>query len=436
MPGQCENSRIRNRGLIAAAGIVVAAGLSHAASLYTADGELSPRLELQRWYINRARYAPEREADRLGLVNTDPGGTPDYDVCEDTDGTNDFGSSPVAWARWTNSLGPLAPEVRLNTAAENHARDMAETGIFSHYSPSSNYYPEGSSPYQRQLAEGYTNQIVGYYENIAMGWRSSIVGYPEWGRLPENVYTSLFIDLSAASRGHRQAILNSNALEIGLGHCRTNIYEAPYYRTYDYDVQDFGRRAGWYFFTDTIFHDDDGDGFYDEGEGRPGVEIHLYQNGEGPWYDASSPAGNFAIPIQSLAAGRLVTVEVVNAAGSNLTLSIPLGFNTIGELPLTTDESFVLGTFVPATHARNYGFRDLRPSIPFDLEVTPTQATVCITSLVGITYGAVYSDDLLNGDWTVLLETASSSVLTRVEDQFPGSSAPIRRFYRVYLRKD
>lgn len=38
---------------------------SSAASLYTNDGNVSARLELERWYINRARFAPEMEADRL-----------------------------------------------------------------------------------------------------------------------------------------------------------------------------------------------------------------------------------------------------------------------------------------------------------------------------------------------------------------------------------
>jgi len=406
------------------------------AQLYTGDGELSPRLELQRWRINRARYAPEHEADRLGLVNTDPGGTPDYDVCEDTDGPNDFGSGPAAWAHWTNNIGPLAPETRLNTAAENHARDMAETGVFSHDSPSSNYYPQGSSPYQRHLAEGYTNGIVGYYENIAMGWRASLSGYPAWGRTPDNVYSSLFVDASASSRGHRQAIINSNATEIGLGHCRTNKYEAPYYKTYDYDVQDFGRRPGWQFFTGTIFHDDDGDGFYDEGEGRSGVEVRLYHaTGEAPWYDVSTASGNFAVPIQDIPADEVVTVSLVNVSGSNLMLTVPLGFYTLGELFLTGGQSFAVGTF-RRRPPHNFGFRDLRPCTPFHLETTPTQVTVCVTSFIGVVYGAEYVADLTGGDWTPLPESVASGMVTRLVDQSPGLPGVTARFYRVYLRRD
>ena len=408
-----------------------------AADPYLGDGELSARLELQRWYINRARYAPEREADRLGLYNADPGGHPDYDVCEDSAGTNDFGDSPAVWARWTNSLPPLAPEMRLNTAAANHAKDMAETGVFSHYSPSSNYYPQGSSPMQRHVAEGYTNQIVGYYENIAMGWRGSTGGYPPWGRTPESVCTSLFIDASADSRGHRQAILNSNANEIGLGHCRTNKYEAPYYKTYDYDVQDFGRRAGWSFFTGTIFHDDDGDGFYDEGEGRPGVEIHLlYGTNEAPWYDLSTDSGNFAVPLTGIPAGTVVTVALANVSGSNLTLSVPLGYSVIGELPLPDGETRRLGTFVQPAQPRNFGFRNIRPLIPFSLQPGSTQVLIVVTSLVGVVYGVEYAANLISSDWTLLESRTTTNTPTVFHDNSAGLSAVTTRFYRVFLLKD
>ena len=73
--------------------VVMSVSAVFAATRYDGDGTLTNRLEYQRWYINRARFAPEMEADRLSLVNTSPGGSPDYDVCEDTTDANDFGTT-------------------------------------------------------------------------------------------------------------------------------------------------------------------------------------------------------------------------------------------------------------------------------------------------------------------------------------------------------
>ena len=106
--------------------------------LYTGDGVISGRVETIRWLINRARFAPEQEADSFGLTNSTPGGHPDYDVCEDVGGTNDFGTTTNDWAPWKQSMQPVAPNALLSTAAATHTRDMAETGLFQHDSPSTN----------------------------------------------------------------------------------------------------------------------------------------------------------------------------------------------------------------------------------------------------------------------------------------------------------
>jgi len=199
-----------------------------AATCYTGDGVLTNRLELQRWMINRARFAPEREADRLGLTNSFTNGHPDYDVCEDVN-TNAFGGTTNQWAPWTLPRQPLAPNARLITAANNHCKDMAESG-YGHYSPSSNYYPIGSDPGERAEHEGYTNQISGYYENIGYGWAYSSGGYPADAYPPADFHDNLYIDAPITNRGHRQAILNDTGREIGLGFFRTNFFNG-YYNT-------------------------------------------------------------------------------------------------------------------------------------------------------------------------------------------------------------
>ena len=135
---------------------------SGAASLYTDDGDILARLELERWYINRARFAPEMEADRLGLINTTSGGHPNYDVCEDTLGSNDFGTTVAQWTPWTGSRPPLAPNRLLSAACEKHSRDMAESQRFTHYSPSDKYYPLNSHAMgARKPLKGMIGQLMG-----------------------------------------------------------------------------------------------------------------------------------------------------------------------------------------------------------------------------------------------------------------------------------
>lgn len=333
-----------------------------AATEYTGDGSVSSRAELQRWYINLARYNPEAEADALGLYNTTPGGHPGYDVCEDSDGANDFGATPAAWAPWTNSLPPLAPNAALSLACAKHCQDMGATGEFSHDSPSSTYYPLGSSPYQRQVAEGYANVISGYYENLATGWKGANIGYPPVGYVSVTIYEDLFIDDGIGSRGHRKAILNSYAREIGLANARLYGYQAPYYTTTDYDAQDYGCRTGQHFFTDTLFCDANANGFYEEGEGVGGVQVHLWDGAqELAWYDRSEPSGSFAVPIADATDGRLITVQFVNPSPAAVTLSLPVGADSFSQLLLGAGATVAYGTFVQPATVRNVGFRDLTP---------------------------------------------------------------------------
>ncbi|MCO5061877.1 MAG: CAP domain-containing protein [Kiritimatiellae bacterium] len=176
------------------------------------------------------------------LTNTSPGGHPNYDVCEDTDGANDFGTTNQ-WATWVASKPPLAPNARLSQAAQKHSQDMAEVGLLTHSSPSSNYYPLNSEPYQRHAAEGYTNAIVGYYENIFYAYAGDWSSYPSNAILSPDIHDWFFVDTGIVDRGHRQAILNATAREIGLGHQQARAFESPYYVTRDYDAQDYGRRV-------------------------------------------------------------------------------------------------------------------------------------------------------------------------------------------------
>jgi hypothetical protein len=146
--------------LAAWAGILLLATPVFAAAEYTDDGDHGARNEAIRWLINRARHAPEREADRYGLVNA---ANRDFDVCEDADGVNDFGTTAAQWAVWAARKPPLAPHRLVSEACDTHCRDMAETQVVQHNSPSANYYPLNSAPMQRQTVEGVRQQCVGLH---------------------------------------------------------------------------------------------------------------------------------------------------------------------------------------------------------------------------------------------------------------------------------
>jgi len=403
------------------------------ATLYTNDGFVSPRLEAERWLINRARFAPEREADRLGLTNALPGGHPDYDVCENTNTPNDFGPTTNEWRLWTLARGPLAPNERLSRAAATHARDMAETGVFSHYSPSGKYYPLGSDPSQRARQEGYTNTITGYYENLAWGARGSTIGYPAYGETPQNVHGGLFVDNTAISRGHRQAILNANATEIGLGAYRTNSYDG-YYWTEDYDVQDFGRNGTNHFFTDTLFHDANTNGVYDEGEGVGGIAIRLWDGAnEAARFDCSQSSGSMAIPINDLPDGRWIEVRLQNTNAATQRLSIPLGWSTLGEIELTNNEIFSAGYFRQPYGITNLGFRNLEPLVTTSISRTGAQYRIGFSAFTRVNYRIEYNTNGAGPTWTTL--TILTATNEQIQTADPAGASAVR-IYRTLIVRD
>jgi uncharacterized protein YkwD len=409
-----------------------------AATNYTGDGILSGRLEQQRWLINRARFAPEREADRLGLTNNLPAGHPYYDVAEDNLGDNAFGVTTNEWARWTVALPPLAPNASLATAASRHSRDMAENYVshYSHYSPSSNYYPLGSSPAQRAALEGYTNTIIGFYENIVNGATGySELPYPEEGYSSTYAHEALFVDTGVDNRGHRQAILNNSALEIGLGSFRTNYFEGLYYWTRDFTTQDFGTASTNHFFTETIFHDANTNGVYDETEGIAGIEVRLWDGtNQAAWYDISTASGNFAVPINDLTDGRTIRVELTNTNPVSRSITFPLGYTTLAECTLTNHETMVAGYYAQPAGITNVGFRDLVVAAQCTaLTVGVTNAIVHFTSFGRIQYRLEANTDLTTTNW---IEAATGTSTERTSQLTTPVPTNTRTFYRIMLLRD
>ncbi len=353
--------------------MILPLGTSHAATRYDGDGIVIPICEVLRWYANRARFKPEAEADRLGLTNSTSGGHPNYDVCEDTSGANDFGTTPAQWASWQTSMQPLAPNELIRRAASNHCEEMFSPGPFQHDTPpGSAYYPSGWSGTQREAYEGYTNNCLGMLENIIFDGLWSSGGYPaNCGYTPEQWHEGgWFVDNSQADRSHRKAILNTDAREIGIGYCFKNKFESPnMYWTFEYATEDFGYRGSDRFFTDTIFYDTDADKAYDRGEGIGSVEIRLYDGtNEASWYDVSGVSGSFAVPTKDLATGHTINVVLVNKTGASKTITIPTNYLAQTNIGLANNQSYSLGTYVQGT--TNAGFRNLKMST--NLTITAT----------------------------------------------------------------
>lgn len=388
--------------------------MAQAATLYTNDGVLTGYLEAQRWHINRARFAPEREADRLGLVNTNAGGHPDYDVCEDTQGPNDFGTTTSQWAIWTAPRPPVAPNEQLRRATDKHSRDMAECRAFSHYSPSANYYPLNSTPWDRGVAEGYS--YSSYAENIGAGF---------W--TPSSLHDALFVDTSISNRGHRKNILSTSVREIGLGRAVTNTY----YSTYD--THDFAGRSSVHFFTGTLFHDANTNGVYDTTEGVGGIEIRLWNGtNEAAWYDVSEASGNMAIPISDLTDGREIQVELRNTNTSARTLSLPLGYNTLGDLTLESGASQIIGAFLQPNGVTNVGFRNLTPVVAGGLAATEGGIHFSSPGLGRVAYRIEQTAQLLPPDWQEWATVTGRD--SQISAPLTGDSTA--QYYRVFLLAD
>lgn len=92
--------------------------------------------------------------------------------------------------------GPVAPNARLQRAAQSHATDMEQRGYFSHQSPGG---PNGTSMSERVAASGY--RACAAAENIAQGQDTEAELMAAWRDSP----------------GHRRNMLGARYADYGLG---------------------------------------------------------------------------------------------------------------------------------------------------------------------------------------------------------------------------
>jgi hypothetical protein len=200
---------------------------------------------------------------------------------------------------------------------------------------------------------------------------------------------------------------------------------------------DLGRAGSTHFFTGTLIHDANNDGAYNQGEGRPGIRVLLHIGGTPhAYFDSSSSAGNFAIPIQSIADGVEVHVHLLNSTDSSVSVSLPQDYDQYTEIAMPPGLSHFIGSFLQPTTSRNVGFRNLTPP-PLPLEV-PHRAVIRLIDQVqlrwnsnpGINYQAQWTTDWRywsNLSPTPLAGTGGELIVS----ESPSPNDRTQRFYRV-----
>lgn len=214
------------------------------------DG-LSAEEQLIVELVNRARMDPGAEVDRLneGLAAG-------------------ISSSPVE---------ALAVVPTLSDAAEAHSEDMDNQNYFSHTGL------DGDRPWDRAEEAGHENSYVG--ENI--GWVGSTrTTFDEQARA-EGHHENLW-----ESDGHQQNLMSGNWDEIGLG------YDYGSYQGYDGStfVTELFSNTGKTYLTGVVIEDEDGDAFYDIGEGQGDVRITAY-NDEASYATSTWDSGGYTLAL-------------------------------------------------------------------------------------------------------------------------------------------
>ncbi len=171
----------------------------------------------------------------------------------------------------------LAVVETLSDASDAHSQDMDNRDFFAHTNP------DGDSPSDRAIEAGHGSRFVG--ENI--GWVGSTrTSFDEQARA-EGHHDNLW-----DSDGHQQNFMSNNWSEIGVG------YDYGDYLGYSgstFVTEMFGDRGETYL-TGVVIEDQDGDEFYDIGEGQGDVRITAF-NDEGSHATATWDSGGYTLAL-------------------------------------------------------------------------------------------------------------------------------------------
>jgi len=235
--------------------------------------------------INRARMNPAGEASRLGI--------------------NLFEGVPSGEISGT-AVQPLVFNSKLIQAARSHSQDMIDHDYFAHNSLN------GLTPFDRMTGAGYVYSYAG--ENISFIGSSGSID--EVATVLQH-HDNLFIDDNYPGRGHRVNILNENFKEVGVGSAfgEYEIYTNSYMLTCD-----FGRSQQFFgsFILGVVYDDNDGDNFYDAGEGMGMVSITLTETGA---TTVTAAAGGYGIPVNPGSYTMLATLSDGSYAQQQVTIN-------------------------------------------------------------------------------------------------------------------
>ena len=171
----------------------------------------------------------------------------------------------------------LAVVQSLSDASDAHSQDMDNRDFFSHTNP------DGDSPSDRAIEAGHGSRYVG--ENI--GWVGSTrTSFDEQARA-EGHHDNLW-----DSDGHQQNFMSERWSEIGVG------YDYGDYLGYagsTFVTEMFSDRGETYL-TGVVIEDEDGDEFYDIGEGQGGVQITAY-DGDDAYATATWDSGGYTLAL-------------------------------------------------------------------------------------------------------------------------------------------
>jgi hypothetical protein len=181
-------------------------------------------------------------------------------------------------------LEPLAMNEDLLEAARDHSGWMEENDIFSHTGSG------GSSPGERASSAGWSGGGIG--ENIS--------GYFSFGQsdIDQQVVVEERHGSLLRSPGHLRNIMNAAWSEAGIGEATGDWQEdGVFYDSAFLYTQDFSDQ-GLSYLTGVTFDDDDGDNFYDPGEGLGGVQIEIVDANGDVVETVSWQAGGYQIALE------------------------------------------------------------------------------------------------------------------------------------------
>jgi N-acetylneuraminic acid mutarotase len=171
---------------------------------------------------------------------------------------------------------PLAFSPQLVEAARLHSQDMNDRAYFAHDTP------EGVTPGQRVAQAGYPGTFAG--ESIAAGTNFD----------PASALAALITDSGVPSLGHRNHLLSAQPYfqaqsQVGVGIVLGG--SGPYTNYYTIDT---GFPADTRpLITGVVFHDDNGNGKHDAGEGFSGVAVTVQGAGSTLTFDS----GGYSVPV-------------------------------------------------------------------------------------------------------------------------------------------